>query len=336
MLITKETENIFRAVKSNNIVLTTEICQQEIDIDARDIYGYTPFLWSCKYGYDKITEYLMSLQCDINIKSFNDENGLLLAVQSRNFKLCKLLIDKFDVNYCSRLSGSPLIYACINGDFRIVKLLIDSGAKVDVHKKVKIDKEFFAYINDPIIFHIENLKIVELLVNSGYNINIQNHKGSTILIQNSYGNVERLRTIINLGADINICEYNGFSALMYACYNNKIENAKILLDTGADINAQDINGRTTLMMLCKLGSKFDSILTLLLKPKYGIDLNIQDHEGKTALVHTVIKNKNDLDTTVVEKLIQAKCNIDLLYNGKNVHSIAIEKGFTNHAHLMKS
>jgi len=90
------------------------------------------------------------------------------------------------------------------------------------------------------------------------------------------------------------------------------------------------------MMLCKLGSKFLNIIKLLLNKKYKINLDIQDHEGKTALIHNIIKNSNDCDIEITKLLIDRGCIHNLLCNNRTALSIAKEKGFVKHAKYIES
>lgn len=61
------------------------------------------------------------------------------------------------------------------------------------------------------------------------------------------GNTERVRELINQGADINQRDDNARTALMFAVINGHYETMKVLLDHGADVNAKSNTGGTALM-----------------------------------------------------------------------------------------
>jgi ankyrin repeat protein len=64
--------------------------------------------------------------------------------------------------------------------------------------------------------------------------------GHTSLMQAALdGDTERVRELINQGADINRRDDNGRTALMFVVINRHDETMKVLLEHGADVNAQE-------------------------------------------------------------------------------------------------
>ena len=78
-----------------------------------------------------------------------------------NYKVVKLLIDSgADVNDKDRIGNTPLINACIIGDIEIVKLLLDNGADVNAENK---------WYNTPLTYAKDkhNQQLVDLLIQHG-------------------------------------------------------------------------------------------------------------------------------------------------------------------------
>lgn len=50
------------------------------------------------------------------------------------------------------------------------------------------------------------------------------------------GDIENLKTLIDTGVDVNTKDDNGFTALHYAVYHNKIDIVRFLLEKDADVN----------------------------------------------------------------------------------------------------
>ena len=68
--------------------------------------------------------------------------------------------------------------------------------------------------------------------------------------------VEALRALIADGADVNVAQADGATALQWAAHWDDLNTVNLLLDAGADANANAANdlGVTALMLACENGS----------------------------------------------------------------------------------
>lgn len=128
------------------------------------------------------------------------------------------------------------------------------------------------------------------------NINHRNNMGETPLIALiKYSNVSNdsnakilTRFFVDNGAEVNLQDNDGRTALMYACKNNNIEIARILMLNEANINIQDCDGKNALMHCCTLENNED-IIKLLLDHKP--DLSLSDIYGKTIFMYFAYTRK---------------------------------------------
>ena len=58
--------------------------------------------------------------------------------------------------------------------------------------------------------------------------------------------IEIIKILIENGADINIQNKNGTSALIFACENNNFDMVKFLIDNNVDINSINKNGKSAI------------------------------------------------------------------------------------------
>ena len=93
-----------------------------------------------------------------------------------------------------------------------------------------------------------NFKIVSILLEAGADINVASDGGMTALMWASLkGYTDIVATmLLQTGADINVRSWNGNTALMWAGYKGHKEIVLMLLDAGADISIHDRDGFTAL------------------------------------------------------------------------------------------
>ena len=67
------------------------------------------------------------------------------------------------------------------------------------------------------------------------------------------GDITRLRDLIAQDADVNVQDAKGYTPLIIASYNNQPEAVKALIEAGADVDLPDCGGNTALMGVCFKG-----------------------------------------------------------------------------------
>ena len=132
----------------------------KINIDSQDRDGDTSLLNACRGGHLEIVNLLLSHNANINMKNDNDETPLILAIESNNIYLLKILLqnEKIDRNYLY-----PLHLAAKYNNFSFVKFLISDKTDLNL-----VDDDGYT----PLMISIENFKYnitKELLLNSKVN-----------------------------------------------------------------------------------------------------------------------------------------------------------------------
>lgn len=91
-----------------------------------------------------------------------------------------------------------------------------------------------------------DLKTVESLLSSGYNVNEDALHEPPLVLASYYGHSELLEYLIQKGADVNARGDEEYTALHLASEAGDTQMVKILLDAGAKINTRSNNGITPL------------------------------------------------------------------------------------------
>lgn len=92
------------------------------------------------------------------------------------------------------------------------------------------------------------VKLLEMLLAEGSDVNTTNDDGDTALIYASDGgHVECISLLLDHGACVHARENSGATALMIASRGGHVASIQKIVAAGADVNAKDNEGRTSLM-----------------------------------------------------------------------------------------
>ena len=158
----------------------------------------------------------------------------------------------------------------------------------------------------------DTLKI-ERLLQSGVDINTQHPTSGTtaLMIASSYYYYDDMvRYLIRNGADVNLKDNEGKTALLWAS-SNSLPNAKILVENGAKVNITANDGMTPFLQatLGVSSGKVPIELCELLR-KNGANVNSElsrkNAKGWTALHYAVVNN----DANLIKYLIKHGANVN--------------------------
>jgi ankyrin repeat protein len=152
-----------------------------------------------------------------------------------------------------------------------------------------------------------SLETVKELIKSGANIDIQDKEGWTALMlasrySNDTSSLETVKELIKSGANLNLQNNDGFTALMLT------ETIQELIKSGANLDLQNCE-RMTALMLASNNNKLEIVKELI---KYGANLDLQDFEGYTALIFAssnYLINNNSQE--IIKELIKAGANLNI-------------------------
>lgn len=226
---------------NNTLSSTTNIINSEdteYDLSVTFDEGTTALMIASYYGYADLVNALIQNKADVNLKNKRNYTALLYAtdiwarqgigIYDSNFNVVELLVmNHADVNAVNNNGWSPLFFAADNSNSDVVTFLVDNGANINLVSDEGITPLLIA--ND-----IESVKILCKTTN----INKANNSGITPLIAFSMRDIstEVINILLENGADINVVDKDGETALSYSIENGNFEIALMLLNNNANPN----------------------------------------------------------------------------------------------------
>jgi hypothetical protein len=150
--------------------------------------------------------------------------GLVLALREPSLKVAELLIGwpETKVEIRNEKDESPLMLAALKGYFSLVKKLVERDA--DVNKPGWTALHYAASGG--------HVSVIEYLLDNSAYIDAESPNGTTPLMMAAmYGSPESVKALIQAGADLNVKNSVGLTALDFAVRADR-KNSKELIETG--------------------------------------------------------------------------------------------------------
>jgi ankyrin repeat protein len=238
---------------SGNVELLNILLGAGADVNAVDFSGGTALIAAAKAGKTPIVERLLEAGA-----GSDDWGGLLRGVAwSGNVELLNILLDR-GADAESIKDGTALRAAAIAGEIDMVKRLIQAGAEVN-----STETSFAGVLQGAARYR--RIDVLDFLIGAGAVVNSRDAYGQTVLeVAATSGNSLMVQQLLQAGATPNSVGTNGLYAppLHEAAKHGHVDASKVLLEAGADVNLIDYLGLTAMGYACIFGRRL--VVRLLL------------------------------------------------------------------------
>ncbi|NNM59114.1 MAG: hypothetical protein HKM04_04800 [Legionellales bacterium] len=330
-----------------------ELVQQGAQVNSIAGGGRSPLVEACSYGALEAVIVLLELGANPNFPSLYNRNPLMITIENisndtknRRFEIAKRLIEAgIKIDMVNKWGDSALHYAINKNAVEFVELLLTNQADpnlLDSDKITPLIKTIFAQVENKLDYILsleecfpENAEEIIATLNINEcnefirELNIQDAKGQTMLMKSVQAkDFHKVKKLIQLGADMNLPDNEGKTALFYANFDAKDDSiARYLVETGANVNTIFPNGYTVLILALKK-KNFDFVKFLLQYNLAPEVINSLVKEKIVSLLALQLDNSTPAGLTKYTALFYLVIcinNIDHSY--KNKYNIATNKKY---------
>ena len=280
-----------------------------MDVRVATPSGLTALHCAATNGNVEMISLLLKRESVVDAQTTDFQTPLHKAVGNSREQAVRLLIDSgADVNLQSNF-GPPIFYAARVGNNSLIQILIDKGANVLATDKwggtalnaavdgVRFESTIrFLLVKGvspngesrkapALLSSANDANVSLLLLRNGADPNIADKRGNTALhaaIQRN--NMELIEALLAAGARVDIVSREIGTPLHQAANSGNVAVAELLIKRGADVNALDCcNGVTPLHVAVSMTSPSSVSMTTLLLA-WGANPNARTNAGRTPLI----------------------------------------------------
>ncbi len=220
------------AVRSNDLVLAQALLRAGADAKVANRYGVTPLSLAVINGNAAMVDTLLKAGGDpaASAAVAAGETILMTAARAGNPAVMRLLLAHSKANVNARESAygeTALMWAAAENHAEAAQLLIEHGADVNARSQL------MTYPKDR--FGLEG--VISVLPHGQW---------TPLMYAARQGSLGVLRVLAKAGAELNLSDPDGTTALVFAIINSHYDAARLLVEAGANPNLADTAGMAAL------------------------------------------------------------------------------------------
>jgi ankyrin repeat protein len=234
-------DTIFGAAIDGQVDQVRAYLEQGVPVNAKDDKGHTLLMYAALFGRSGVVKLLLERGAALNARDQDGETALMYAVKSEDLATVRLLLEKHpDLNAKNNQVGlTALGFAEKKGSAEIIRVLKAAGARTSFAGQLMDELQDALLMND--------VNRIRTLLDQGADLESKFVMGWTPLIRAAEeGKADIVRLLLSRGADVNARGDSLETALGCAALAGQAEVVRILVQNGADLNAKDYSDLTPL------------------------------------------------------------------------------------------
>lgn len=300
------------AVQAGHVAHVRALLDQRVDVNAALPDGTTALHWAAHSNQHEVARLLIAAGANANAANRYGVTPLALAVTSGNAALASALLDAgADPNATVGEGETILMAAARTGSVAIIQALVAKGADVNAAEQWQ-EQTALVYAATQ-----DHADAVQALVKLGADANTRSKRlefpdfvfqtagmiyavqpvgdWTPLMYAARDGAIHAVRALASSGADLNLTDPVGTTALTLAILNGHFDTAVALLEKGADPNVADKNGMTPLYAAVDM----HTIQTVFGRPMPLLE----DETGPVEMVQALLAHGADPDAQLKRPII---------------------------------
>ncbi|XEV07499.1 hypothetical protein FSHL1_012786 [Fusarium sambucinum] len=237
--------------------ITRILLQKGAMIDAQMDGGRTSLHLASVGDRIEIVEVLLDMGASVNARDNDNFTPLHFACYFGHLETARILIANG-----ATLNAGVLHLACGKGNIDVIQLLVEEGVCLDDTWKDDTWKRGVRAIQWA--SEEGQVEVVKLLIDSGANINVKTEDGSPILHSMCQtGHPETIKALVDAGADNEELDPFGFNPLAVSLYYGNLNAANVLIAAGSELS-RIIKSHGAKLLYHAVAEDYTSIISFLL------------------------------------------------------------------------
>jgi len=225
------------AVRSNDLPTVQKLLKSGANANAANRYGVTPLFLAVENANAEIVTTLLKAGANDKAPLSAGQTLLMAAARTGNPDIVKLLLDRgADPNAIEpRNNETALMWAAAQNHPEAVRVLASRGADLNARSKT------LTYKQDR--FGLEGVQTI-----------LPRGAWTPLMVAGREGSVQAAQALAEAGANLNLQDPDGTTAMLVAIINSHYDTAAMLANKGADPNLGDNTGMAALFAAADMSS----------------------------------------------------------------------------------